>query len=126
LVGPLVVRLKQLETELTKKDRVADAKAVKDYRERLPLSDAGAPGVADSKTSGVALPGTAKKSPGDKGATGAAAKLPAGDDRKAATWALARGGKVDIEEHGAKQTVRNAADLPKGRFEVLGITIDQF
>ena len=36
LTDPLVLRLKALESDLTKQNRIADAKAVREYREKLP------------------------------------------------------------------------------------------
>ena len=52
LTDPLTTRLKLLESDLTKKDRIADAKTVKEYREGLSESDAGIP--ARNPTSGGA------------------------------------------------------------------------
>lgn len=123
LIVPLMARFKQLETELTKKDRIADARAVKEYREALPDTSAGT--MAGNETSGATRPGDSKKSPGDKN-TPAAAKLPPGDDRKAAEWVLSLGGTVDIIDRGAKRTIARKDDLPKARFEVTKVLINKF
>lgn len=39
LTGPLALRLKTLESDLTKQNRIADAKAVREYREKLPAQE---------------------------------------------------------------------------------------
>ncbi|MEQ1751899.1 MAG: protein kinase, partial [Prosthecobacter sp.] len=50
LTDPLTTRLKLLESDLTKKDRIADAKTVKEYREGLAEGSAGTP--ARNQTTG--------------------------------------------------------------------------
>ena len=50
LTDPLTTRLKLLESDLTKKDRIADAKTVKEYREGLGSSAGGTPGTPAAGT----------------------------------------------------------------------------
>ena len=50
LTDPLIVRLKQLVADLTRQDRVADAKSVREYREALEAGNAG--GLAGNVNAG--------------------------------------------------------------------------
>ena len=113
LTEPLSLRLKTLETELTKQKRVPDAKTVREYRENLsaaaavpvPAASAQAPAgnrVANSPPTSKALP--------------IIKKYPKNDDQKAAEWVLRVGGRVTIMEDGKSRKISDAASLPKSRF----------
>ncbi|MFN0076543.1 MAG: hypothetical protein ACKVY0_08715, partial [Prosthecobacter sp.] len=116
LTDPLSLRLKQLESTLTQKNRVPDAKTVREYREGLGRA-AGPPAAAT---------GPAAANPPNPALAGASAlprkKFPPGDDRKAAEWVLSVGGSVRLA--GVTANITDAADLPRGRFEVTGVYLE--
>lgn len=107
LLAPYTVKLQQLEAVLTKNDRVEEAKTVMDYRMAL-AADAPMPAPVVAAAPGAPAPP-------------AAADLPKGDDRKAAEWVLSLGGKVSLT--GSKDAITKTEELPKGRFEITGITL---
>jgi serine/threonine protein kinase len=116
LTDPLSIRLKQIEAELTKKDRVPDAKTVREYREALgradgPPSAASGPATANTPNTAIGGPSALPKK-----------KFPPGDDRKAAEWVLSVGGSVGLA--GISTRIIDAADLPRGRFEVASVYLE--
>ncbi|MCB1227875.1 MAG: serine/threonine protein kinase, partial [Verrucomicrobiales bacterium] len=109
LTDPLEVRLKQLVSHLTQKDRVPDAQKVREYR--LALTASGDAPVAAS-------PATSKPDPGDK-SVAAPAPSAKGNDRAAAEWVLSLGGEASIvvsSRATSSMRVRKAEDLPKDSF----------
>lgn len=112
LTDPLGVRLKQLESSLTQKNRIDDAKFVRGYRERLEQGSAGTPAGSE------ATPKEAGKS-----ADSPATKFPSGDDRKAAEYALDLGGKIEIRTNRGLLPIARKEDLPTAQFEITRITI---
>jgi serine/threonine protein kinase len=123
LTDPLTLRLKQMESALTQQDRVADAKAVREYREKLSdvgpappaAEDAGAKMKEASDKSGAAQPPPPRGTP---------KKIPRGDDRKAAEWVISLGGKVLVSERGNVQTISAVADLPPGKFDLTDVQLE--
>jgi hypothetical protein len=74
---------------------------------------AAAPSPADTNSPNAALAGASalpKK------------KFPPGDDRKAAEWVLSVGGSVRLA--GGTANITDAADLPRGRFEVTAVYLE--
>ncbi len=115
LTDPLSLRLKQLESTLTQKNRVPDAKLVREYREGLGQSGPFSP------LSGTSVPvpsGTAQ------GTVRATKKFPPGDDRKAAEWVLSVGGGVQIRMGNQYTTIRDTADLPRGKFDLFQVFLE--
>jgi Leucine-rich repeat (LRR) protein len=112
LLTPYAAKLQQLEATLTKNDRVEEAKEVMDYRTSL-KADSPVPQatMTASTPTPTALPQTTAAIPKVKG-----------DDRKAAEWVLSVGGTLSIE--GNFKTITSPADLPKGRFSIKTISID--
>ena len=126
IVDPYTARLKVLESDLTKKDRIADARAVRDYREGLAKGQ----GPTLAATAPAPVPpapdlGRGVSSKSVAGASGLPRKFPPGDDRKAAEWALSLGGSVDIFVDNKVIKVASKTDLPKGGWEVRKIAIDK-
>lgn len=113
LLTPYAAKLKELEATLTKADRIAEAQDVLDYREGL---KADVPSVIAPVATAPAGPSTPPSVPADT-----AAKVK-GDDRKAAEWVLSVGGTIYLHEIGKVAT--DPADLPKGRFTIRNIDID--
>jgi len=105
-------KLKELESTLTKADRIPEALEVKNYREGLAMETApAAPVVATMPVPTAPMTSTAN-------ATVARVK---GDDRKAAEWILA-----NWKEHrvfAGNTLIKGPADLPSGRFELTSIRI---
>jgi len=116
LTDPLTLRLKQLESTLTQKNRIEHAKTVREYREGLGRADgppSAANGPAGANTPNPALAGASalpKK------------KFPPGDDLKAAEWVLSVGGTLNI--FGDYPRITDAAELPRGRFEVTAVYLE--
>ncbi len=110
-----VDKLKELESQLTKGDRIPDALAVKSYREGLGRGDTAAPAAMTTGTMPVAE---------DSAPTPVPSSVPKlkGDDRKAAEWILANWNEHRIFV-GSTQ-IKGAADLPGGRFELTSISLD--
>jgi hypothetical protein len=113
LLTPYAAKLQQLEATLTKNDRVEEAKEVMDYRVGLKADANGVPAVAMT-TSTPATPATPATTPSKSAVKG--------DDRKAAEWVLAIGGTIMLHETSKVVTV--PAELPKGRFTIRSIDID--
>ncbi|OYW75080.1 MAG: hypothetical protein B7Z37_14755 [Verrucomicrobia bacterium 12-59-8] len=93
-----------------------EAKEVKAYRDGLG-SGVSAATVAVAPTPTTTVP-TAVKPTIDE------SKIPKADPRKAAEWVLSVGGSIGIKDKGEFYTLNAAAGLPKGRFELLEITLD--
>lgn len=107
LTDPLAVRLKQLETSLTRSNRIADATFVRGYRERL-----GEGGLSETFNHQDTNSGPSKRS--DEPAT---RDLP-GNDRKAAEWVLSLGGMLTIREGDETRPITSLDAIPEGRFAV--------
>ncbi len=118
LTDPLGVRLKQLEIALTKQDRVAHAKTVREYRERLE-----SPPAAPDTAVAAAAPG-----PGSSAAKGAP---PTDNEQKservrpdpklsraAAEYALKAGATVGLGINGVEKGFHPGEPLPDGDFEL--------
>jgi hypothetical protein len=125
LTDPLTLRLKQLESTLTQKDRVADAKVVREYREGL---GRGADTPVRESSNGDA---SAKTNEADKSA-GTQTKISkpknAFTEREAAEWVLSFAGKgaasVTVLVPGkGEQQIQSLAQLPKEKFLVRKLTI---
>lgn len=109
-------KLQELEANLTKADRIADALAVKAYREGLGKETA--PVVA-STLPAVPVPPTP---PAPMPTAALSAK---GDDRKAAEWVLSVGGTIEIWEGKDRSIpIRNLGDLPSEKFSIRKIFLD--
>ncbi|WP_395736767.1 protein kinase domain-containing protein [Prosthecobacter sp.] len=129
LITPLALRLKQLESNLTQKDRVADAKTVREYREKLADASANdspalvAAGAGGSATAKPEADKSERMAPSAKPGKIAKPKN-AFTEREAAEWVLsfaAQGGgtSVTIQEPGkAEQVIQSQALLPKEKFFV--------
>ena len=122
LTDPLSIRLKQLESTLTQKNRVPDAKTVREYREGLGRAD-GPPSAAN------ALPGANTSKTALAGASALPGKAPLkkfqpGDDRKAAEWVLDLGGRITILDGRTPVSVDNKEDLPKRSFAIQSIDLN--
>ncbi|HRK15342.1 MAG TPA: protein kinase [Prosthecobacter sp.] len=116
LTDPLITRLKQLVAELTRQDRVAHAKTVREYREAL---EAGRPAAPPAAASGPAATNPANAALA--GASALPAKYSKGDDRRAAEWALSLGGAamVTVQYQGTPaKELRPGDDLPKQDFAI--------
>ena len=138
LTDPLTLRLRQLEAGLTKKDRIPDAKTVREYREKLTEENTSVPAgtgqTASNPTSGTAA---TKMNAANKNAGGApsATRLPkipkpkdAFTEREAAEWALSFAGKGDVgvtvQVPGkSEERIQSLALLPKDNFVVLKLTV---
>ncbi|MBE2281902.1 MAG: protein kinase, partial [Prosthecobacter sp.] len=117
LTDPLGIRLKQLESTLTQANRIEHAKVVREYREGLGRA-AGPPAAASvAKTATTPDPALGGPSALPK------KKLPPGDDRKAAEWALDMGGVIDVMEGKVKRRIQFKADLPKRSFDLVYVSI---
>ncbi len=121
LTDPLGARLQVLESELTKGSRLADAKTVRDYRDKLAQADpavaAPPPAEAQKTTVAAAAPDAASR-PVIK-------KYARGDDRKAAEWVLNVGGAVVVNTSGTSRRITKLESLPAGRF-TLGLVYLKF
>lgn len=113
LLTPYAAKLQALEATLTKNDRVDEAKEVMDYRVGLKADAPAAPAVAATTP---AAPGTTPPMPANT------VPQVKGEDRKAAEWVLSVGGTVYLHETG--KVVTDPAELPKGRFTIRNIDID--
>ena len=123
LTDPLTLRLKTLESELTKQKRIPDAVAVRDYREKLAEGNTATAGRSANPGGGAAKASEAGKS-ASAPPPNASTKYPKGDDRKAAEWAVNMGGKVKISDNGNVTEVTTAAELPPGKFTVQKIAFN--
>lgn len=115
LLAPYEAKLKELEAILVKNDRVDEAKEVLAYRQGLTLTASVPPPAA--------LPGNAPK---PENPTIAKTSHPKGDDRKAAEWVLSVGGNVGIAVDGKRVTVSEAQSIPRGKFEIIEVTLKFF
>ena len=123
LTDPLTLRLKQLEADLTKKDRVPDAKTVREYREKLSEGSAVVPsGAAQLDRTSTNGSAAAKSNEAGKSARAPLKKFPTGDDRKAAEWVLSVGGIIRIQ--GSDQMILDVTELPRGKFEITGVYLE--
>jgi hypothetical protein len=111
LTGPLANRLKQIEADLTRQDRIEHAKAVRQYREALesPAAEPKAPETVKAPSETVAPDGmkTERVRPDPK------------VSRAAAEYALGRGAEVIIlskEKVGTR--FKPGSPLPDGDFEL--------
>jgi hypothetical protein len=123
----LVQRLDQLESSLTQKDRVADARSVREYREKLAEGAAGESPPLVAATAGSLA---ASKPDADKSARAPTSLKPgkiakpknAFTEREAAEWvlsfaALGGGTSVTIQEPGkGEEVIQSLALLPKEKF----------
>jgi hypothetical protein len=133
LTDPLNLRLKQLESTLAQKDRVADAKVVREYREKLARAEGPPSAAAPPQTAlgGPSAPPSGGKSAGASPSTSSQPKIPkpkdAFNEREAAEWALSFAGKggasVTILIPGkGEQQIQSLAQLPKEKFLVRKLT----
>ncbi len=118
LTDPLTVRLKLLEAELTKQDRIDDAKSVREYRDGLSPAATPMLAVAVPTAPTEALPAVQEAIKTEP------VKVVAGDDRNAADWVFNLGGWVALEDRGKLQPIRNKDALPKGRFEIAEVHLE--
>ena len=117
LLPAYTAKLKALEANLTKVDRIEEAKEVMTYREGLA---AGAPTPQAVATANAPV---APSSPTAPGAT--QAPKVKGDDRKAAEWVLSVGGVVDLWENAdSSRRVSSVADLRPGRLSIRSINLN--
>lgn len=107
LTDPLAVRLKQLESSLTRRNRIEDATFVRGYRERL------GEGVFSETFSHQDTHSGPSKRPDEP----AIRDLP-GNDRKAAEWVLSLGGMLTIREGDETRPITSLDAIPEGRFAV--------
>lgn len=120
LIDPLIVRLKQLEIDLTKQDRVAHAKTAREYRERLE-----APPGSNETSATIVTPPTPTPSPSSPTAPKSASNRVRPDpkvSRQAAEYALNLGASVTISANGAQLSILPGEDLPKGDFELYRVS----
>ncbi len=118
LTDPLTLRLKQLEADLTKKDRVPDAKTVREYRDKV----AGGSAVKPEMT--ATLGGAAAKTQeADKSAGAPLADLKGSSWRKAAEWVISLGGTVEVKHDGKIIRTQKLKDLPSGKFDIHGVEL---
>ncbi|MBX7209698.1 MAG: hypothetical protein K1X78_15380, partial [Verrucomicrobiaceae bacterium] len=108
----------QLESTLTQKNRVPDAKTVREYREALGRA-AGPPSAANAlpgaKTSKMALAGASAPPVGAV----SVADLKGSSWRKAAEWALSLGATLEVRPGtGTTMSVSTVSALPPGKFEI--------
>lgn len=115
LLAPYEAKLKELEAILVKNDRVDEAKEVLAYRQGLTLTASVPPPAA--------LPGNTPK---PENPTIAKTSYPKGDDRKAAEWVLSVGGNVGIAVDGKRVTLSEAQSIPRGKFELIEVTLKFF
>jgi serine/threonine protein kinase len=105
--------LDALQTELTKLNKIDDALRVKTGRDELAQRRVSVAPAA------VETPVTAKA------ALPAAVNEASSSWRRAAEWILGVGGEIRIRRNdGGQIALRDANDLPAGRFDILSITID--
>ena len=116
LLPAYTAKLKALEANLTKVDRIEEAKEVMTYREGLA---AGAPTPQAVATANAPVATSPPIAP-------AATQAPKvkGDDRKAAEWLIKVGGHFEIEERGKKSNPSKPEDLPKGKFVITSVGLD--
>jgi hypothetical protein len=124
LLPAYTAKLAALEVTLTKADRVAEAAEVLTYREALAVGAPATPAVASAPPAG-ATP-TPPPAPAAE-----SAKLPKGDDRKAAEWVLgyvAPGSATYVQVQAGNTIFKcvKPADLPPGKFQVTYFDIDGF
>lgn len=119
LTDPLAIRLKQLESTLTQANRIDHAKTVREYREGLGKEGSAGTHARNAMNSGAA----STTNEADKSVRAPLKKLPPGDDRKAAEWALDMGGVIDVMEGKVKRRIQSKADLPKRSFDLVYISI---
>jgi len=109
--------LAAFQTELTQQNKIDEALRVKATRDAL------AQRRGSSAPAAVETPATAKAmlpAPASSTTNEASSSW-----RKAAEWVLGVGGEISIRSNSAGPTVfKDAKDLPSGRFDILGITID--
>ncbi len=111
LTGPLATRLKQVETDLTRQDRIEHAKTVRDYREALE-SATGTP-AADKETETPAAPVSAEATKAER------VRPDPKISRAAAEYAMAKGAEVIILIDGKVGTrFKPGSPLPDGDFEL--------
>lgn len=122
LTDPLILRLKQLEIELTKLDRVAHAKTVREYREALtippPANEGSLPALITPSQTPPPLQSTltAPKSASNR------VRPDPKVSRQAAEYALNLGASVTISANGAQLSILPGENLPKGDFELYRVS----
>jgi serine/threonine protein kinase len=115
LTDPLIVRLKQMEIDLTKQDRIAHAKTVREYREKL---------EAPAETKPVSAPAPATGQTPGKAATPQVETVSdrvrpdPKRSRAAAEYALGVGANVTILVKGATTQISSGGKLPNDDFEL--------
>ena len=109
--------LDAFQTELTRQNKIDDALRVKALRDELTQRRASiAPAIVETPA-----PVKAALSVPAKATTNEASS----SWRKAAEWVLGAGGEIRIRGNGDVQTtLKDAKDLPAGRFDILSIVID--
>ena len=111
-------KLQEMEVTLTKAARVDEAKEIMAYRQGLALTASAPPPPPPA-----ALPGS---SPSPVKPMAAKTSYPRGDDRKAAEWVLSVGGTVKIEVDGKEVIISDAQSIPRGKFELIEVTLRFF
>ncbi|MES2595308.1 MAG: hypothetical protein V4662_08235 [Verrucomicrobiota bacterium] len=117
LLTPYAARLKELEATLTKADRISEAQEVLTYREGL---EAGAPPVASAQSPGPDKPATAAV-PESRSVSTLKPSEAAAASRQLAEWCLNNRHEIEILVERRKVRVSNLQDLPKDKFELVGI-----
>jgi serine/threonine protein kinase len=109
--------LEAFQTELTKQNKIDDALRVKTARDELAARRGASAPPPEEKLAGAK---PAKTTPSSTVASEASSSW-----RKAAEWILSLGGELHIRRtDGGEPTVKEAKDLPGGRFDILSITLD--
>lgn len=116
LLPAYTAKLKALEANLTKVDRIEDAKEVMTYREGLA---AGAPTPQPMATANAPVATAPTIAP-------AATQAPKvkGDDRKAAEWLIKVGASFEIDDRSKRFKPAKLEELPKGKFVITHIGLD--
>ncbi len=115
LLTPYATRLQQIEADLTKAGRIADAVAVKTYREGLGTNPA--PTAPVTPAASTPMKETPAATPAANG------KQPKTDPRTAAEWVLGLGEKVILFD-GKRRTISKVEELPAGKLGNWGIVLD--
>ncbi|MDZ4403750.1 hypothetical protein [Prosthecobacter sp.] len=109
--------LDAFQTELTQQNKIDDALRVKTARDELTQRRAS---IAPAAVEAPAPTKATMPAPAASTAVEASSSW-----RKAAEWILGVGGEIRIRRNGGGEaTLKDAKDLPGGRFDILSITID--
>lgn len=113
-----IAKLTEVEATLVKNDRIEEAKELRAFREALAQSGPLSPlsGAPQTPAAAETAQGTVRATPQTPNVKG--------DDRKAAEWLLRCGAYFLIEEKGKKFQPTKPEDLPKGKFSIISIGLN--